>query len=288
MKPDVIVLKDGKLHQRFVVDLYHPQKVGVVPSKPLPAIVVVIGGGGKAPDKTVDPPEKYARSYHDLACRFAQDGFYTLVPSRRGDSRRPEDPVPNEGEHTHANHVEELAHVVAYLRDQPEVDANRIGVYGKSAGTGISLEYAARHPNQIQSIALWGAPLTISQWFLGPKADDFFKHVFWSRNVLVNKERFCQHFSDPINYVSQVTQPLLIGCPAPDPYALSPVARDEWTSPEEQLQLLYYSIQSRCAQVAIIKGAEHSMYSAMPKFDEYAQLLVNWFQTTLKPSSSKV
>lgn len=282
MKPDMIVLKAGKLQQCFVVDLYHPHKMGVMSSERLPAIVVVIGGGGK----TGHPPEKYIRCYHDLGFTLAQAGFYTLIPSRRGDPRRPEAPAPNEGEHTHANHLEELASVMAYLQSQTEVDSNRIGLYGKSAGAGITLEYAAGHPDQIQSIALWGAALTTSQWFLSSKADQFFEHVFWSRNISVNKERFCQHFSDAITYVSQVPQPLLLACSAPDPYAPSPVAPDKWTTPEQQLQLLSYSIQSRYAQVAIIKGAVHTMYSAMPKFNEYAQLLVNWFQTTLKPASS--
>jgi len=146
------------------VDIYEPARICAEnPPKTggVPAIVVAAGGGGKDLLSGDDKRGKHAAAYHDLAEYLAGEGFWVLVPSRRGDPQRTselrgglcplfghrlpqelfKDHGPNEGFYSHKRQVAELKTVIDHLPQLcgETVDVRRTGVLGKSAGCGISL-----------------------------------------------------------------------------------------------------------------------------------------------------
>lgn len=289
-------------HEHFNVDVYVPTLMRPT-RKAAPGIVMVIGGGGKDV-LTGEPRGKYAAAYHDIAAHFSDAGFWVFLPSRRGDPSRTrasltvtsplfrdrllcqaaQDENPNEGQHTHLKHVAELKILIQSLAlyESRGLDLSRLGVLGKSAGGGVALRLVSVLPDRFVSVALWGSALRTSQWFRGPKGDEFFKDVLDKRRVAYDRAQFLADMCDAIDFVGAVTAPMLAACAAPDPYAPLVPETDRWSSPEEQLQLLKYAVSCRQARSVVVKGAEHTMYREHAAWRQYAHILSSWFSETLE------
>lgn len=293
------------MNEHFNVDVYHPLPIhfqqDATPLEGTPAIIIITGVGGKDFITGGAFCGKYAVAYHDLAQHLADAGFYVLVPSRRGDPQRtreyvasisgkfknrlPEDffcdEQPNEGSHSHLRQIEELKTLIKRMPDLGAgVDKNRIGIIGKSAGGGIALRLASEVQSDIKSLALWGSSLRTSQWFNGLK-DTFIERILTARKIRFDREEFLSEICDAIDVVGEVSAPVLFACAAHDPFAPEPPELDVYSNPEEQVQLMRYAISSRYVRVAIVKGAEHTMYRGLPSWQNYANTLQSWFQETL-------
>lgn len=116
--------------------LYTPARV-----RDAPGPAVVMGHGlGAVKEMGLDP---YAR-------RFAQAGYIVLVFDYRhfgesgGEPRQLLDPE---------RQLEDFAAALAYVRDLPAVDADRVAVFGSSFGGGHAIVVAARDPRVAAAIA---------------------------------------------------------------------------------------------------------------------------------------
>ena len=134
---------------------------------------------------------------------------------------------------------------------------------------------------RIASVALWGSALRTSQWSTGPKADSFFQEVLDARRVLCDRRTFVLELCDAIDFVGQVTAPIMFTCGVPDPYTLVPTKPDKWSSIGEQIELMRCAVHSRYGKVLAIKGAEHTMYMEHPAWRSYISGLIGWFAETL-------
>ena len=291
--------------QHVNVDIYEPAGIDrTLATKGLiPAVVIAAGGGGKDLLSGNERRGKHAVGYHDLAEYLAGEGFWVLVPSRRGDPQRtPElrstlshlfterlpcefflDHGPNVGNYSHQRQANELKTVIERL---PElcgrtVDVTRVGLLGKSAGCGVSLCVASAMGERVAALALWCGSLKSSQWFSGPKADDFFKGILSDRQIRYERAAFVNDICDAVEFVGGVHVPILFACTLSDSYGSEPTERDPYATAEEQLQLLHYAVNAHYARVTIIKGAEHTMYRELPAWRSYTLTLGNWFKEVL-------
>lgn len=296
--------------EHFNVDVYEPTvpvpdttDAAEADQRGSAAVVIVIGGAGKAASSGSPSAGKHAAAYHDAAIELSAAGLWVFVPSRRGDpTRSPNlrsqvvepfrhrlphalfvDEGPNEGLHTHERQVAELEALIRVIpeRFHPSVQPFRFGLLGKSAGAGVALRVAAQLPNEVAAVALWGAAKHPSSWFSGPDAAAVFSDVLAARGVRYDRPSFINEICDAADHIGRVAVPLLLACGAPDPEAAPPTEPDKWTSPAEQLELLGMARRSRYARVAVVKGAEHTMYREHAAWLNYASLLRGWFIETL-------
>ncbi|MCI0538889.1 MAG: alpha/beta hydrolase fold domain-containing protein [Verrucomicrobiales bacterium] len=299
-------LQIGESGERINIDVYPPQlanREGVLGNRPRPAILVACGGSGKDPAVGKSLIGKLAASYHDLGESFSLAGFWTIIPSRRGDPQRTvegssnlaanfskrlprqlfADEGPNQGSYSHRKHVAELRWLVENLSENfgPDLDSSRIGVLGDSAGGGVALALSAELNARVASVALWGGALRASQWFTGHKADSFFQEILDASAVRYDRETFLLELCDAVDFVDKVAAPMMFGCAVPDPYALVPSKPDKWSSIGEQIELMRCAIRSRYGKVLGVKGAEHTMYREHPAWPPYISALTAWFEETL-------
>jgi pimeloyl-ACP methyl ester carboxylesterase len=299
-QPVRIMIEVGEVREAIAVDVYKPD----TGNGPAPSIILVTGGAGKDLRSGDDTTRgKSAVGTHDLAAVLASEGYWAFVPSRRGDpawtykdwevlperfrARMPralcDGNAGNNGTHTHLRQVEELHALQSWMQASniAGLDASRIGIFARSAGCGIALRHAASVGKSIRAMFFWGAALRTSQWFLGPKSDEYFNRVLTSRGICVDRQEFCRGLCDAIDWVGAISIPLAFGCADWDGYAPVKSERDPWTGPEEQIQLLRYSLNARDAIVIIVKGAEHTMYLEHPTWTAYSTAIISWFREKL-------
>ena len=142
------------------------------PGDPRPVVVRTTRLGDLAPRPAVLLVHGFKGFMHwaffpELARRLARAGCVAIAhnASHNGVSARPEDPEPrwdvlddDEGfsANTHTQELDDLALVRRHAEALPEVDAERIGVFGHSRGGGIALLHAAECG--ARALALW-API---------------------------------------------------------------------------------------------------------------------------------
>ena len=102
--------------------------------------------------------------YEDVARRFAKAGFVgislDLLSRQGGTPAVPANQVGGiiSGAGAAERFVEDFKAAMAYLRQQPFVDGNRIGMTGYCFGGGVTLNVAAREPSLRAAIPYYGTP----------------------------------------------------------------------------------------------------------------------------------
>jgi carboxymethylenebutenolidase len=102
--------------------------------------------------------------YEDVARRFARAGFVGIsldLLSRQGGSAAvPANQVGGiiSGSGAAERFVEDFKAAMAYLRQQPFVDGNRIGMTGYCFGGGVTLNVTAREPSLRAAVPYYGTP----------------------------------------------------------------------------------------------------------------------------------
>ena len=153
--PD-IAYRDG--HPLWKLDLAMPR---IETDTPRPAIVIIHGGGWKRGDKRANIWARYPLEY-------AKAGFVAISVNYR---LLPDDPFPAS--------VEDVKAAVRWLREnagQYNIDVNRIGAYGNSAGAHLALMLAfsddtvglagpyTAQTASIQAVAASAPPTDLVNW----------------------------------------------------------------------------------------------------------------------------
>ena len=116
----------------------------------------------------------YEMLWWGIATPFLERGYAVLLFDPRGYGL-------SSGFFTFKRSNEDVSSAIEFLDSRPEIDGNRIGIFGMSLGAALSLEAAARD-ERIGAVALWGCPVDFQttmgnfvwfmseQWGLGPLA----------------------------------------------------------------------------------------------------------------------
>jgi dienelactone hydrolase len=170
-----------------------------------PAIIIVHGG-----------PESQMRPYfHFLAQYLAHNGYAVLAPNVRGSTGYGKSYSHLDDVERRMDSVADLAHAAYWLKERPEIDGDKIVVYGGSYGGFMVLAALAFYPD------LWAAGVElvgISNFvtFLENTSDYRRAHRESEYGSLEHDREFLQTIS-PLNHLDKITAPLMIIHGANDP-----------------------------------------------------------------------
>lgn len=170
-----------------------------------PAIVIVHGG-----------PESQMRPYfHFLAQYLAGNGYAVLAPNVRGSTGYGKAYCHLDDVEKRMDSVADLAYAAEWLKQQPEIDGDKIVVYGGSYGGFMVLAALTTYPD------LWAAGVNvvgISNFvtFLENTSDYRRAHRESEYGSLAHNRDFLQSIS-PLNHLDKITAPLMIIHGANDP-----------------------------------------------------------------------
>ena len=118
--------------------------LGAKPADGWPAIVFVHG---------YIPPREYSTTgnYPTYQAALARGGFITYKPDLRGHGNSEGEPV---SAHYSEKYVIDTLYAIAYLKNYPEADPERIGYWGHSNGGQIGLRAALASPD-IKAASFW-------------------------------------------------------------------------------------------------------------------------------------
>lgn len=123
---------------------------------PFPAALIIGGSGPFDRNGDVDPRSgealKLSSTYRDIAQALSREGFVTLRYDKRGIGNS-----TGEGGDFPEPSLRDLKAAVAFLRDNPSVDPNRIALVGHSLGGLWALMEASEDPD-IAAICLMATP----------------------------------------------------------------------------------------------------------------------------------
>lgn len=123
---------------------------------PFPAVIVIAGSGPFDRNGDVDPrsgePLKLSSTYKDIAYVLAQEGFVTLRYDKRGVGNS-----TGEGGDFPEPSLRDLKAAVAFLKDNPSVDPQRIALVGHSIGGLWALMEAAGN-DSIAAVCVMATP----------------------------------------------------------------------------------------------------------------------------------
>ena len=123
---------------------------------PFPAVLIIGGSGPFDRNGDVDPRSgealKLSSTYRDIPQALSREGFVTLRYDKRGIGNS-----TGEGGDFPEPSLRDLKAAVAFLRDNPSVDPNRIALVGHSLGGLWALMKASEDPD-IAAICLMATP----------------------------------------------------------------------------------------------------------------------------------
>jgi dipeptidyl aminopeptidase/acylaminoacyl peptidase len=181
---------------------YRPVEGG---DKPLPVVVQVHGG----------PEGQYRPTFNWLIQFFLHNGYAVLAPNVRGSTGYGKAYSHLDDVEKRMDSVADLAHAVHWLREQPDIDGERIVVYGGSYGGFMVLSALTTYPD------LWAAGIDIVgisnlATFLENTSDYRRGHREAEYGSLARDRAFLERIA-PINHVDQISVPLMVIHGANDP-----------------------------------------------------------------------
>jgi len=165
---------------------------------PLPAVVMVHGG-----------PEGQFRAYfHFLIQYLLQNGYAVLAPNVRGSTGYGKAYSHLDDVEKRMDSVADLAYAARWLQAQPEIDGERLAVYGGSYGGFMVLSAVTTYPE------LWAAGVDIVgisnlATFLENTSDYRRAHREAEYGSLAHDREFLERIA-PINHVDRITAPLMV------------------------------------------------------------------------------
>ncbi|MEI8366075.1 MAG: alpha/beta fold hydrolase [Parachlamydiaceae bacterium] len=118
---------------------------------PYPTVLICHGLAGDKCGKN--------RAYVNISEQFSRYG----IASFRFDFRGSGDSEGDFSEATLESEVSDVSVALEYLRQRPDVDGNRIGIFGRSIGGAVSI-IAAAQDTHIKSMVIWAPVYDGSQW----------------------------------------------------------------------------------------------------------------------------
>ena len=171
----------------------------------VPVVVIVHGG----------PESQYRPSFSFLAQYLAHNGYAVLAPNVRGSTGYGKTYSHLDDVERRMDSVADLAHAARWLQQQPEIDPQRIVVYGGSYGGFMVLAALTNYPN------LWAAGVDIvgiSDFvtFLENTSDYRRAHREAEYGSLARDRDFLKSIA-PMNHIDNITAPLMVIHGANDP-----------------------------------------------------------------------
>lgn len=173
--------------------------------EPAPVVVVVHGG----------PEGQFRPYFHFLIQYFLHNGYAVFAPNVRGSTGYGKTYSRLDDVEKRMDSVADLAYAAYWLKDQPDVDGDRLAVYGGSYGGFMVLSAMTAYPD------LWAAGVDIvgiSNFvtFLENTSEYRRAHREAEYGSLEHDRAFLGSIA-PINHVSQITAPLMVIHGANDP-----------------------------------------------------------------------
>lgn len=171
----------------------------------LPVVVVVHGG----------PESQIVPYFHFLIQYLVSQGYAVLAPNVRGSTGYGKTYSQLDNVRKRMDSVADLAHAAYWLREQPEIDRERIAVYGRSYGGFMVLAALTTYPD------LWAAGVD----FVGPSNFvTFLENTSGYRRAhreaeygsLEHDREFLESIA-PMNHLEQIRVPLLVQHGVNDP-----------------------------------------------------------------------
>lgn len=164
----------------------------------LPVVVIVHGG----------PESQYRPYFNFLAHYLVHNGYAVLAPNVRGSTGYGKTYKHLDDVEKRMDSVADLAHAVYWLRQQPEVDGQRVAVYGGSYGGFMVLSSLTNYPG------LWAAGVDIvgiSNFvtFLENTSDYRRGHRESEYGSLAHHRDFLESVS-PLNQLDRIEAPLMV------------------------------------------------------------------------------
>lgn len=171
----------------------------------MPVVVLVHGG----------PESQFRPYFHFLVQYLAHNGYAVFAPNVRGSTGYGKGYGQLDDVERRMDSVADLAHANLWLRQQPEVDGQRIAVYGGSYGGFMVLAALTEQPE------LWAAGVDvvgISNFvtFLENTSDYRRAHRESEYGSLERDREFLERIS-PNNHLERITAPLMVVHGANDP-----------------------------------------------------------------------
>jgi dipeptidyl aminopeptidase/acylaminoacyl peptidase len=173
--------------------------------EPVPVILMVHGG----------PEGQFKPYFHFLIQYFLQRGYAVFAPNVRGSTGYGKAFSHLDDVEKRMDSVADLAHAAYWLKEQPDVDGNRLVLYGGSYGGFVVLSALATYPD------LWAAAVDlvgISNFvtFLENTSDYRRAHREAEYGSLDSDREFLEQIS-PIRHVDRMKAPLMVIHGANDP-----------------------------------------------------------------------
>lgn len=174
-------------------------------TEPKPAIVYVHGG----------PEAQFRPYFHFFIQYFLQNGYAVLAPNVRGSTGYGKTYSHLDDVRKRMDSVADLAHAVYWLREQPDIDGERIVVYGGSYGGFMVLSGMTTFPD------LWAAGVNIVgvsnlATFLENTSDYRRAHREAEYGSLEHDREFLESIA-PVNHLDKLGAPLMVIHGANDP-----------------------------------------------------------------------
>jgi dipeptidyl aminopeptidase/acylaminoacyl peptidase len=172
---------------------------------PYPVVAMVHGG----------PESQYSPGFHPVIQYLLASGYAVLAPNVRGSTGYGKAYSHLDDVEKRMDSVADLAYAARWLRDQPDVDGERIAVYGGSYGGFMVLSALTAYPD------LWRAGVDIVgisnlATFLENTSEYRRAHREAEYGSLVRDRAFLESIA-PINHIDQVRAPLMVIHGANDP-----------------------------------------------------------------------
>jgi dipeptidyl aminopeptidase/acylaminoacyl peptidase len=171
----------------------------------MPVVVYVHGG----------PASQFRPHFLPLLQYLLRRGYAVLAPNVRGSTGYGKAYASLDDVEKRMDSVADLAYAARWLKDQPDIDGERIAIYGRSYGGFMVLAAVTTYPD------LWAAAVDvvgISNWvtFLQNTSDYRRAHREAEYGSLETDRAFLEKIS-PIHHVDRIVAPLMVIHGANDP-----------------------------------------------------------------------
>ena len=178
---------------------------GASSENPAPVLVYVHGG----PESQIRP------SFMGLFQYLLHNGFAVLAPNVRGSSGYGKTYSHMDDVHKRMDSVADLAHAAYWLQQQPEIDGERLIVYGGSYGGFMVLSAMTTYPDLwVAGVDIVGISSFVT--FLENTSAYRRAHREAEYGSLAEDREFLESIS-PFNHIDQITAPLMVVHGANDP-----------------------------------------------------------------------
>lgn len=188
------------------IPAWYYRPAGASAANPAPVIVLVHGG----PEGQFRP--NFMRNY---LYYYVQRGYAVLAPNVRGSIGYGKHYAHLDDVEKRMDSVADLAHAAYWLRQQPEIDGERIVVYGGSYGGFMVLAALTHYPDLwVAGVDIVGISSLVT--FLENTSDYRRAHREAEYGSLARDRDFLDRIA-PINHVDQIRVPLMVIHGANDP-----------------------------------------------------------------------